>query len=99
MRKIKQLVMGLSIQAAAAIQEKKIQKTLEIAELNAENDLEEARANLDSAFLSLSKQEKLDAKEVINVLSDKISDIEDAEKTKERIMKIKAYLNEEVSED
>lgn len=95
MKKIQQIVTGATQALADKFKVQRIEKTVEIAKLNAEQTLAEAEANLES-FPTESKD--MSPERIISRLSELISAKDDAEATLKQLAKIEAYLNQEVTE-
>lgn len=95
MTKLELIVKGTSEKIKATYRSKKIFKALEAAELNAQEDLDVAKDNLDN-YVNLDNSEK-DGEKVVSELADLVSSKKDAEYTLEVLKEVRSYLEAEVT--
>lgn len=93
MKRIESIVSGVSEKVRAAFKTRRIEKALDMAKLNAQEDLSVAKADLEE--LALHCSEDMDAATIINAISEKMDAIELAEATLARLKKVEDFLNSE----
>lgn len=92
MKKIEAIVKGVTEDVKAQFKVKRINKAIESAKLNAEEDLETAKQELEEFP---EKAKDLNAEQIVEQLFNIFGKIEDSEAVLARLTKVQKYLDEE----